>query len=170
MEYTFGKRSSKELATCHKDLQLILKEALSISEVDFSIIQAHRSPVLQFEYFQKGREKRGDKWVVVDKGAVITNIDGYKIKGKHNYQPSRAVDIAIYVPKSIRPTKYKNYNFSYDKEHLCYVAGIIMATAKMLYRQNRVTREVRSGLNWDRDGIILKDQNLADMPHIEIIT
>lgn len=168
MVYKFGEKSTKQLQTCHRDLQLVLTEGLANSEIDFSLIEGHRPPETQFEYFKKGRKEVNGKWVVVDRRKVTTNIDGHKKKGKHNYQPSRAIDIAIYVPKSIRPSKYKNYNFAYDEEHLCYVIGVIMGTAKMLFRQGRITNRVTSGLNWDGDGIILKDQNLADYPHIEI--
>lgn len=54
----------------------------------------YRSPEEQFELYKKGRNKT-DKglWVVTDREAIVTNIDGYKIKGAHNYNPARAIDV-----------------------------------------------------------------------------
>lgn len=56
----------------------------------------YRSPEEQMDLFKKGRtmDMQGN-WVVVDKGQVVTNVDGYKIVGAHNYKPSRAIDVAM---------------------------------------------------------------------------
>lgn len=142
--YIFGKRSQTQLDTCHKDLQLIANEALKVSRVDFSIIEGARSVELQQKYFKEGKSK----------------IDGIKIKGNHNYQPSRAFDIAVYV--SGKP------KLTYDPNHLCYIAGIIIGISERLYSSGQTNHKIRWGGNWDRDGEILTDQNFDDMPHFEL--
>jgi len=56
----------------------------------------HRTLETQFGLYQKGREKlpTGD-WMVTDKSQVVTNVDGFKNIGAHNYFPSRAIDVAV---------------------------------------------------------------------------
>lgn len=56
----------------------------------------YRSPQEQFDLFKKGRtmDSQGH-WIVQDKDAIVTNVDGYKIVGAHNYMPSRAIDVAV---------------------------------------------------------------------------
>lgn len=142
--YIFGKRSQSQLDTCHKDLQLIANEALKVSRVDFSIVEGSRPVELQQKYFKEGKSK----------------IDGIKIKGNHNYQPSRAFDIAVYV--SGKP------KLTYNANHLCYIAGIIIGVSERLYTAGQTNHKIRWGGNWDRDGEILTDQNFDDMPHFEI--
>ena len=80
--YQFGKRSREKLAQCHADLQLIATESLKVSSIDFGVSEGHRSIEKQQEYFNSGKSK----------------VDGIKIKGKHNYQPSLAIDIYAYIP------------------------------------------------------------------------
>ena len=99
MANSFGVNSMKQYSTLHNDLQLILDHTILKCAVDFSLVEGYRPPEKQFEYFKKGRKQQPDgSWVVANKKEVITNIDGYKVKGKHNYNPSIAVDIAVYVP------------------------------------------------------------------------
>jgi hypothetical protein len=35
------------------------------------------------------------KWYIQDKSKIVTNVDGYKILGAHNYKPARAIDVAV---------------------------------------------------------------------------
>jgi peptidoglycan L-alanyl-D-glutamate endopeptidase CwlK len=72
----FGKQSQAQLDTCHEDLQKVLNVA--IKEVDFSILEGHRSKELQDKYFRENKSKLK-----------------YPL-GKHNKIPSLAVDIAPY--------------------------------------------------------------------------
>lgn len=71
---TFGKQSLSRLATCHTDLQMVLKEA--IKTVDFTILEGHRGKELQNLYFSQGKSKL--RWPA----------------SLHNQTPSRAVDVA----------------------------------------------------------------------------
>lgn len=56
----------------------------------------YRSPMEQFELFMQGRTMGMDgEWHVEDKDKVVTNVDGYKILGAHNYFPARAIDVCV---------------------------------------------------------------------------
>ena len=78
MMYKFSKRSKDNLATADEKLQLLFNEV--IKEFDCTVIEGHRSLERQKELFDKG----------------ASQIDGISKKGKHNYFPSRAVDVVPY--------------------------------------------------------------------------
>lgn len=143
--YKFGERSLKCLETCEEDLVIILTEALKTSMVDFGVSEGHRSLERQQKLYNEGKSR----------------IDGITKKGNHNYFPSRAADIYAYVPG--------NSGYAFDKVHLAYLGGHIMATAAQLYAKAIVSHKLRWGGNWDGDGTILYDQKLWDMPHFELI-
>jgi len=138
----FSNTSKKRLATCHKDLQLIMNTAIKYSDIDFGIAEGHRSVEKQHQYFLEGKSK----------------IDGIKRKGKHNYTPSLAADIYLWI----------NNKASWDKETLSYVQGFIMGISEMLLAQNKITHRLRWGGNFDMDGEIL-EQSFDDRPHVELI-
>ena len=143
MSYHFGKRSKEVLASCHADLQLIAEEALKCSHIDFKIVEGHRSIERQRQLYNEGKSK----------------IDGITRKGKHNYSPSLAFDVCV-VAKDAD---------AYDKQHLCYLGGVITATAADLLARDLVKRSLRWGGNWDGDGVIIYDQRFIDLPHFELI-
>ena len=143
-KHTFGSRSKEKLYTCHIDLQLIAEESLKVSQMDFGISEGHRSIEKQLEYFYTGRSK----------------VDGIKIKGKHNYQPSLAFDIYAYIPGKPR--------LAYNVANLSYLGGVITATAQRLLNECRITHRLRWGFDWDMDGEIGTDQTFQDMPHFEL--
>ncbi len=141
--YKFGKTSKIRLATCNKDIQVIMNESISISNVDFGIAEGERSLEKQLQYFNEGKSK----------------IDGVRKKSKHNYSPSLAVDIYPYF----------NSGAKWDNEHLSYLSGIIHAVSEMLYSSGKIKHKIRWGGNWDMDGIILLDQSFDDRPHFELV-
>lgn len=157
----FSAESKTILGTCHDDLVAIMQEAIRISPIDFGIVYGHRSPDLQLELFKHGREFRNGKWIITDPKKVVTNSDGTTNLSNHNYTPSRAVDIRIFIDG--RP------DLAYDPEHLSHVAGIVLTVGAYLYDRKLISHRIRWGGNWDGDGIILQDQTLWDRPHFEII-
>jgi len=142
--FKFGKNSLKKLSTCEDDLQLIAHESLKISTVDFGIGEGHRTLKRQKELYDKG----------------YSRIDGISKKGKHNFSPSKAFDIYVYV--SGKP------KLAYDKMHLAYIGGVILTVANKLLNDGLISHKVRWGANWDGDGELLYDQNLQDLPHFEL--
>lgn len=143
---TWNTRSSAQLNTLVSELRLVMNDALRYSEVPFQLVQGARTIEQQREYFQAGRSKIDpDKYA--DRKALY-------LAAKHVVGPeqplARAVDIIIDLPGK-----------TYDVNHLCYVAGVVMSTARM-----RGVR-LRWGGNFDRDKEIL-EQAFRDLPHFEI--
>lgn len=159
MANSFSINSTKEYVTLHNDLQVIFNQAIAECNVDFSLTEGHRPVEKQFEYYKRGRKLVDDKWIVSDSSKIITNVDGYKIKGNHNMCPSLAVDIAVYVKG--KP------NLTYDPAHLAYIAGTIMSIAVKLFKDKKITHKLRWGGDWNENGD-LTDSRLPDMPHFEI--
>jgi peptidoglycan LD-endopeptidase CwlK len=144
--------SRTKLETCHPDLQLVIEEAIKYSPVDFGVSHGYRSPQEQNELYQKGRTTPGD---------IVTYLDGYNKKSKHNETPSHAVDIYCW-PREIM----------YDAEHLTAIVGVILSTANRLYDEGKITHRLRSGGDWNSNGVFVRkddSERFVDMPHFEII-
>jgi len=158
--YTFGQTSLKNLATCHLDLQKIAKLAIRRSPVDFGIHAGARTIAAQQKFF--------------DQKASQINPRDYKspedlaAKAKHitipihpEYKRSRAFD--FHISKT-----YGTKNLMWDDIHLSIVIGVIYSCALELYERDQISSRIRSGGDWDKDGIFVYDHTLKDLPHIEI--
>jgi peptidoglycan L-alanyl-D-glutamate endopeptidase CwlK len=121
---------------------LVFNTAIKTVRVDFGVAEGHRDVATQLKYFRLGKSR----------------VDGMKIKGKHNYLPSQAIDFYGYV----------NGGTSYSTAVMCYLAAYFMAVADMLFDAGKIEHKLRWGGNWDKDGEILTDQGFDDMPHLEI--
>ena len=140
-----SEKSNSILSTCHPDIQKVIRLAITRSTVDFGISHGYRTPQEQNNLYQQGRTAPGN---------VVTQLDGFKKKSKHNENPSLAVDIYCW-PVQIM----------YDEAHLCYVAGVIMSCAAEL------GVALKWGNNWNNDGLLVcKDpsEKFSDMPHFEL--
>ena len=133
----FSKRSKGNLATADTKLQQLFNAV--IEEFDCTVIYGHRTPEEQFELFKKGRERRDGWWVKV--GPTVTNLDGLNKKSKHNYFPSKAVDVVPY------PLDWN------DIESFENLAKVVKAKAE----------ELNITVTWGGDWTSLKDY-----PHWEI--
>ena len=161
LPHSLGNKSKLQYDTLHPDLQLIVDAALEYCVVDFSINEGHRPVKKQLEYFKKGREFKNGRWEVVNKKAIITNVDGHYIKGKHNYLPSLALDFKAYVPEKPELT--------WDSVHLTYIGATMVMIAEVLFKDGEIEHKLRWGGNWDKDGD-LADNKLYDRPHVELYT
>lgn len=147
MPYQFGKTSTDRLHSCHEDLVKIHQKAIELSPIDYGISEGYRSPERQLQLFTEGKSK----------------IDGVNQLGKHNVMPSMATDIFIYHPDiNIRR------KLIYHNESLAMVAGVIIASAELLYSKGEIAHKIRWGGNWDKDGVILLDQSFDDLVHFEL--
>ena len=126
----FGKTSKAKLATCHEDLQKILNEV--IKYVDCSVIEGHRSEERQNKLFDEGKTKL--KYP----------------KGRHNSNPSRAVDV---VPYPI------DWN---DRERFHLFAGFVLGIAQSM------GIKLRWGGDWNMN-FEVDDNQFDDFPHFELI-
>ena len=81
----FSERSRQRLLTCDDRLVVVCSDA--IRWFDFSVIYGHRSNEEQDALYAQGRTEPGN---------IVTNLRGGQ--SIHNTDPSRAVDLAPYVP------------------------------------------------------------------------
>ena len=125
----FGSTSIKRLETCHEDLQQIFYQV--IKHFDCSILEGHRGEEKQNKYFDEGKSKVRYP------------------KGRHNANPSRAVDGAPY------PIDWD------DLDRFYYFAGFVKGIAAML------DIPIRWGGDWDNDTQV-KDTGFKDLPHFEL--
>ena len=125
----YSKRSKKRLATCDERLQDVFNEV--IKHVDCSILEGHRSKERQNKLYDEGRTK-------------VRYPDG-----RHNFNPSRAVDVTPY------PVDWE------DRERQTLFAGFVLGTARSM------GINLRWGGDWDQDFQVM-DNRFDDFPHFEI--
>ena len=122
---------------------------------DNTIIEGHRPVAKQLEYFNARPQRTKVKF------------------GRHNYEPSEAIDSAPYLPgRGIPwpqvPTNWndKHQRDSYIKD-LCqfyHYGGFVEGVASMTPGGN-----LRWGGDWDRDNNI-QDQTFNDLVHFEVVS
>ena len=155
--YNLGNTSNKRLNTCNSDIQLIIREAIKVTQIDFGVAQGERTIEQQQEYYNDGKSK-------INPSTYIT-LEALLDKAKHIVdgdirKKSDAVDIYAYV----------NGKASWDNRYLCYLGGVITSTASRLFNEELVKTKIRWGGNWDNDGEIITDQSFQDLPHFESIS
>lgn len=152
MSYRFGKKSLRNLKTCHMDIQLILQEV--IKYYDFSVISGIRSTQEQQELFKAGKSE----------------LDGVNKKSKHqgrkdtsNKIVSFAVDIMPYKKGTNAFSKKKK-----DAARFYFMMGLVKATAVRLLQDGIISHKIRFGMDWNSNDIYT-DQNFDDLPHFELV-
>tara|TARA_R100001510_G_C7654000_1_gene212534 strand:+ start:1009 stop:1401 length:393 start_codon:yes stop_codon:yes gene_type:complete len=125
----FGKKSISRLETCHEDLQQVFYQV--IKHFDCTVLEGHRGEELQNKYFDEGKSKVKFP------------------KGKHNANPSNAVDIVPW------PVDWD------DTDRMYYFAGFVKGIAAML------DIPLRWGGDWN-DNTEVKDTGFKDLPHFEL--
>jgi hypothetical protein len=133
----FGKTSQLRLNTCDPRIVAVLEIAIVRSVVDFGVAYGHRTTEAQKIAFAEKKSK----------------IDGVTVISKHQYLPSKAVDVYGWV----------NGKECYSTSVLCYLAGLFNAISVEL------GYSLRWGGNWDGDGEIITDQKFNDFGHFEVV-
>ena len=123
----FSEKSLAKLSTCDYKLQHLFKEV--VKQFDCTILEGYRPERKQLILFQEGKSK----------------VE----KGKHNIEPSLAVDVAPY------PIDWN------DKYRFYFFAGAVEAISIM------VGVNIRWGGDWDGDKDF-NDQRFNDLSHFEI--
>jgi len=137
MKFKFGPKSSKELETCHRDLRFLARYILNLGILDISVIEGHRAKLKQDNFYYSTPQRSKVKFP----------------DGKHNSQPSEALDIVPFI----------NGEASWNKLHCCVLAGIVLTAAKHL------GINIRWGGNWDMDSEPITDQDFQDLAHYELV-
>ena len=140
--FTFSERSLNNLKGVHPKLVAVVKRALELSPIDFTVLEGVRSQARQDELWAQGRTKPG---------AVVTWV---QTSGTHGIQADgygHAVDLAPY------PIDWNNF------ERFDQLANVMFAAAKEL------DVKIRWGGDWDMDKII-HERGESDSPHYELVT
>lgn len=132
-DWNFSDKSLEKLHTCDAALITLCREVLLVSPFDLTVLEGHRSQEQQEYYYRAGMSK----------------IDGVNRKSKHQFNPSRAVDIAPY------PVDWK------DTRRFYMLGGLMLAVAESF------NIRIRWGGDWDGDGEFT-DQTFHDLPHFEL--
>lgn len=128
--YSFSQRSLDNLKNVDERLVRICNEL--IKRIDFTVIEGYRTRERQKELFDKGFSK----------------IDGISKKGKHNYFPSRAVDIIPYK-KGHNP-----FDGSKESEDMFY---------ELAEQFKKVAKELNIVIVWGGNW-----ESFKDLPHFQI--
>lgn len=144
MGFKFSKRSLERMEGVHPDLVLVFVTALEDSPIDFGIPGdgGVRTAERQNFLFKDGKSK----------------LDGYKKLSRHQLKKGdvygHALDFYAYV----------NHKASWAKRHLAMIAGVILATAKRLFKEGKINIQLRWGGQFGS-----KSFNGWDMPHFEAL-
>ena len=125
----FGKSSKKRLLTCDIRLQDVFNEV--IKYIDCSVLEGHRGEERQNKLQKEGKSKVSYP------------------KGRHNFSPSRAVDVAPY------PIDWN------DRERFHLFAGYVLGMAR------RMGYTLRWGGDWNMN-FEVNDNKFDDFPHFEL--
>ena len=125
----FGKSSKNRLSTCDDRLQKVFNEV--IKHVDCSVLEGHRSKDRQNKLYEEVKTK-----------VKYPN-------GRHNRQPSSAVDVTPY------PVDWE------DRERQTLFAGFVIGVA------SQMGINLRWGGDWDQDFQVV-DNRFDDFPHFEL--
>lgn len=132
----FSQSSFSKLSTCHQDLQVLFYEV--IKSFDCTIIEGYRNQEDQDAAFSSGNTQLS--WP----------------HGKHNHQPSMAVDVSPY------PIDWKNTDRFY------FFAGYVLGIAQKLKDEGKMSHVVRYGGDWNGNKNI-DDERFKDLVHFELV-
>ena len=134
MDYIYGRVSKTNLATCKDRLQLLFNAVGK--RYNCSILEGHRGKDRQNLLFDQGKSKVRFP------------------EGKHNEDPSLALDAAPY------PISWSNNRKNIARFY--HFAGYVKAVADIM------EIKIRWGGDWDSDRDF-SDQNFDDLVHFELI-
>jgi peptidoglycan L-alanyl-D-glutamate endopeptidase CwlK len=133
----FSQASFSKLSTCHPDLQALFYEVIKF--FDCTILEGYRNEANQEAAFAKGNTKL------------------HYPHGKHNQNPSMAVDVAPYP-----------VNFNDDKLAIWF-GGYVLGIAQKLKDEGKMSHSVRWGGSWDGLGKLDRPGQLNDADHFELV-
>ena len=138
MCYKFSKSSVKRMQGVHPELIIIFTEAIKNSHIDFGVPNTGglRTEREQSKLFQDKKSK----------------CDGFL--NISNHQTGNALDFYAYL----------NGRASWVHVHLAIIAGVIMATAKRLLKEGKISIEIKWGGEFGSNSF-----KGWDYPHIEVV-
>jgi peptidoglycan L-alanyl-D-glutamate endopeptidase CwlK len=164
MSYIFGSASKTRLIGLHPDLVKVLELAISISDIDFTIIEGLRSDEQCYINFGKGRTAAQcsaagcPPHYANSRAAKVTWVN-HPLSSNHRKKSDgfgHAVDIYPYPVSLVLTAKPKAYEPLFDK-----IAKVMFKAAKQL------DIPIRWGADWDLDNIP-RERGETDNPHFEL--
>ncbi len=136
--FNFSKRSVEHMQGVDPDLIVIFTEAIKTCPIDFGVpvTGGLRTVKVQGKLFIDNKSK----------------CDG--ILSISNHQTGNALDFYAYINKKA----------SWDKVHLSIIAGVIMATAKRLLKEGKISIKIKWGGEFGSQSF-----HGWDYPHIEVV-
>lgn len=138
MAFTLGKRSLDRLKGVHPDLVGVVKRAIQITPVDFTVIEGVRTLARQKQLYAQGRTKPGPK--------VTWSMQSRHITG-------HAVDLGPF-------DAHGNILWSDPKKFMVIGKAMFAAAAELCV-------PLRWGYDWDGDRILMESGEY-DGPHFEL--
>lgn len=117
----FSQISEERLATCHKDLRVLLRHV--IQDYDCTVIFGHRN------------EEDQNKAVAEGKSKLLWPLS------THNKNPSWGIDVA----------PYEGTGIDWGKLQSVFFQGYVLGIADQLFRIGVMTHRIRLGIDWDND-------------------
>ncbi len=146
----FGTRSLEVRAELHEDLQKIMDGTILACPVDIGLHGGGRKVGAQQRYFDEGKSRiNPSSYTSVE--ALCEKAKHIIIDGHPKFSKSRAVD--FHVAES-----FHGRSLAWDQLHIGVVVGCMMAVTWALYDAGEITHLLRSGLDWDGDGVFDYDQ------------
>jgi len=140
MTFSLGLQSISKLVGVHPDLVRVVERAITLTSVDFRVIEGVRTPERQRELYAQGRTKPGQ---------VVT----WTLNSNHFINKRTGFGHAV----DLLPAPY-------DWKDL----GPFDAMAKAMYEAAKLEKvAIRWGANWDRDGNF-RESGETDSPHFEL--
>ena len=139
--FAWSDNSKSKIMSCDKRIIKVMQELIKVVPFDITVLYGYRSIEKQLELFKQGRIFSEGSWKIVDSAKIVTNCDGVIKKSKHNYKPSRAIDICPYP-----------VNWS-DEVKFVELSVII----------NEISRSLDVDLKWGGYW-----EGIKDLPHYEI--
>jgi hypothetical protein len=144
--------ASRDLKLAHPEIVSIFQVVKAVFEKSFPAFEirptcTYRSPDEQLEAFRKG----------------TSQLDGFRKKGNHNYEPARAIDFGIFRRKDGAWIDDLVKKAQFDQS----LAFSMYWNCGLLAQRNGA----RWGGDWDADGIpVVVDptERLNDVYHIEL--
>jgi hypothetical protein len=144
-QFHFSQSSLSKLITVDNRLQLLAKEVLKISPIDFAITSGLRTKEEQNKLYKEGKSK----------------CDGIKNMSKH--QEGKAIDIMPIKEGygQIEQQKVDNgYLMAYSQKDIYILVGLFLGVA------NKLDIKIRTGALWDKDSVW--NNGFVDGYHVEI--
>lgn len=94
--YTFSQRSEERLKGIHFDLWRVMKKAIGLSDIDFTVLEGLRSPERQQQLFSQGKSKTLNSRHITGHAVDIAPIVNGKVSWdlKYYYRMAEAVQKA----------------------------------------------------------------------------